>query len=167
VGNVANQMHPTIRTFMELATNQDLFSKRPLDEATAPIDRLWMRMSGATTGVNPLAKALINNIPGPQRIIGLAGGLSDQRIPWDQRWRKQFINATLGVKLQDVDPNYWIAEARRKNADQMKGYASQGGFFYLPKDKRETAPEEIKKRLALEQELARRQRLLNKEKPKT
>ena len=166
IGNVANQMHPSFRSFMELATNQDLFSKRPLDEATAPIDRLWMRMSGSTTGVNPIVKAAINNIPGPQRIIGLAGGLADQRIPWDQRWRKQAINTLAGVKLQDVDPDYWIAEARRKNADQMKGYAKQGGFFYLPKDRRETAPEEIKKRFALEQELARRQRLQNKAKEK-
>ena len=48
----------------------------------------------------------------------------------------------------------------------MKGYAKQGGFFYLPKDRRETAPEEIKKRFALEQELARRQRLQNKAKEK-
>jgi hypothetical protein len=166
IGNVANQMHPAIRTFAELATNQDLFSKRPLDEAVAPIDRLWMRMSGSQTGVNPTLKAVINNIPGPQRIIGLAGGLSDQRIPWDQRWRKQAINATLGVKLQDVDPNYWIAEARRKNAERMKGYAKKGSFFFLPKDQRENVPEHIKKAFALEQELARRQKLLNKEKEK-
>jgi len=166
-GNLANAMHPTIRTLAELATNQDLFSKRPLDEAVAPIDRLWMKMSGSTTGVNPTLKALINNVPGPQRLIGLAGGLSDQRIPWDQRWRKQFANATLGVKFQDVDPDYWIQEARRKNADKMKGYAKQGGFFFLPKDTRETAPEEIKKRFALEQELARRQRMQGKEKKKS
>lgn len=166
VGNLANQMHPTIRTLAELATNQDLFSKRPLDEAVAPIDRLYMRATGATTGVNPAVKALINNIPGPQRIIGLFGGLADQRIPWDQRWRKQLINATLGVKLQDVDPDYWMAEARRRNADRMKGYAKQGGFFFIPKDRRETAPPEVQRAYALEQYLAQQQRIKNKERNK-
>jgi hypothetical protein len=163
VGNLANQMHPTIRTFMELATNQDLFSKRPLDEAVAPIDRLYMRAFGGTQGLDPTLKAVVNNIPGLQRVTGLGGGLADQRIPWEQRWRKQLANAFAGVKFQDVDPDYWMAAARRKNAERMKGYAKQGGYFYLPKDKRETAPEEIKKRFALEQELARRQRTMNKE----
>jgi hypothetical protein len=162
-GNLANAMHPTIRTLAELATNQDLFSKRPLDEAVAPIDRLWMRMSGSQTGVNPTLKALINNVPGPQRLIGLAGGLSDQRIPWDQRWRKQLGNATLGVKFQDVDPDYWMQEARRKNAERMKGYVKKGGYYFLPKDQRETAPEHIKKAFALEQYLAQQQRLKNQE----
>lgn len=166
MGNIANQMHPSIRTFAELATNQDLFSKRPLDEAVAPIDRLWMRASGSATGVDPTIKALINNIPGPQRIIGLAGGLADQRIPWDQRWRKQAINALLGVKLQDVDPDYWIAEARRKNADSMKGWVKKGGFYFLPEDRRDQAPESVLQAFALEQELARRQRLLNEAKEK-
>lgn len=164
VGNLANQMHPTIRAFMELATNQDLFSKRPLDEAVSPVDRLYMRLSNSQTGLDPTLKAAINNIPGLQRVTGLAGGLADPRIPWEQRWRKQLANAFAGVKFQDVDPDYWMAEARRKNADRMKGWAKQGGYFFLPKSRRETAPEEIKKRFALEQELARRQRMLNKEK---
>ena len=164
ISNLANAMHPTIRTIGELAMNRDLFSKRPLDEAVAPIDRLWMKMSGSTTGVNPVVKAAIQNIPGPQRIIGLAGGLADDRIPWEQRWRKQLINATLGVKLQDVDPDYWMAEARRRNAERMKGYSRQGGFFYIPKERLETAPEYVKKANALEKYLAQQQRAKNKEK---
>lgn len=162
-GNLANSMHPSIRTLAELATNQDLFSKRPLDESVAPIDRLWMRASGSQTGVNPILKAAINNIPGPQRAIGLFGGLSDQRIPWDQRWRKQLANATLGVKFQDVDPDYWMQEARRKNAEGMKGYVKRGGYYFLPKDQRETAPDRIKKAFALEQYLAQQQRIKNQE----
>lgn len=165
IGNLANQMHPSFRTFTELATGQDLFSKRPLDESVAPIDRLYMALSGSSRGLDPTLKAVINNVPGPQRLIGLFGGLADDRIPWEQRWRKQAINALAGVKLQDVDPDYWLNEARRKNSERMKGWVKRGGYYYLPKDSADEAPEWVQKRFALEKELARRQREGNKEKP--
>jgi polyadenylate-binding protein len=59
------------------------------------------------------------------------------------------------------------AASANRAIEEVNGMEFMGGQIkvenYLPKDKRETAPEEIKKRFALEQELARRQRTMNKE----
>lgn len=150
-----NQAHPLMRSAAEVVTNQDFFSKRPLDEAVTPLDRLYQRAFNTQTRLNPIAKSVIQNIPGLQRPISFFGGLVDDRLPLPQRLVKQGINTLSGVKLQDVDPEWQLMDARKKIADDLKGYSSTFTESYIPEDLLPEVPQDKLLQYMLDKELRR------------
>lgn len=154
--NLAQQSHPLARTTAEMATGQDFFSKRPLDEAVTPLDRVYQAMFGTKTRLSPTAKAVIQNIPGLQRPISLAGGLADQRIPIEDRVLKQAINNLTGVKIQDVDPDWMYSDISRKIARNLKGYMSSKPIDFIPEELQPEVPPHLMKQYMLKKSVDRR-----------
>ena len=142
--NLAQQANPLVRAGFELATGQDSFSRRPLDQAITPLDRIYKRVFNSATGMNPLVRMAINTVPGPQqRLISLAGGLADDRIPMQQRITKQLFNALSGIKIQDVDEAWQLQDARRQLAGRLSGYMQDYTESYVPKDVLPQLPREL------------------------
>lgn len=161
-GQFMNQSHPLLRTVAELGTNTDFFSKRPLDEATTRLDRIWQQLSGRPTGLPAVAKAAIYNIPGLQRPINFFGGLADQRIPIEQRWWREGFNAISGVKERVVDPNWVFEDAQRKLKEDLKGWTRSGGYMYVPEERIPFMPAEDYEKYMLSKELARKAKMRKK-----
>jgi hypothetical protein len=142
--NVMQQAHPFVRSLFELATAEDSFSRRPLDQAVTPLDRIYKRVFNSQTSMNPLVRMIINNVPGPQqRLIGPIGGLMDDRIPMKQRVAKQLFNSLAGIKLQDVDPEWQLQDARRQLSGRLSGYMTDYTESYVPKDVLPQVPAEL------------------------
>ena len=156
--NLMNQSHPLIRTAGELGTNTDFFSRRPLDEAVTPLDRIYMNLFQTQRKLSPTTKAVVQNIPGIQRLVSLAGGLSDQRIPFEDRVLKQLINNLTGVKIQDVDAAWLFADLARKIADQQKGWMATKPIYFIPKELQPEAPMEVLKLDALRKRVEKYQK---------
>jgi hypothetical protein len=142
--NIAQQAHPLFRTASELSTGIDSFSRRPLEQAVTPIDRLYRAAFGSKTSLNPLVRQAINLVPGPQqRILPVLGGLADDRIPRPQRIAKQAFNALMGVKIQDVDPAWQLQDARRLLSDQLGGFMQDYTESYVPEEVLPQLPPEL------------------------
>lgn len=154
--NLAQQSHPLARTTAEMATGLDFFSKRPLDEAVTPLDRIYQAAFGTKTRLSPTAKAVIQNIPGIQRLISLGGGLSDQRIPFEDRVLKQAINNLTGVKIQDVDPDWMYSDISRKISRNLKGYMSSKPIDFIPEELQPEVPPHLIKQYMLKKAVDRK-----------
>ena len=148
--NLAQQANPFIKSAMELATGTDTFSRRPLEQAVTPADRIYKSLyekatgTPAPTGLNPLVRQAINVVPGPwQRLISIGGTLADDRIPMTQRVLKTGVNAMTGVKLRTVDPAWQLNDARRKLAGRLGSFMQDYTESYIPKDSIPQVPSEL------------------------
>jgi hypothetical protein len=140
----------------EPGTNTDFFSKRPLDEAVTPLDRTYQALFGTQRRLSPTTKAVVQNIPGIQRVLSLAGGLSDQRIPMSERLAKQAINNTLGVQVQDVDPDWMYSDLDRKIARNLKGYMSSKNIYFIPEALQPEVPPHLMKQYMLKKSVEKK-----------
>jgi hypothetical protein len=140
--NLLQQTNPLIQSAAEIATGQDLFSRRPLEHADSSLDRIYKQLSGSKTNMNPILRQGIELIPGP-RVSGIAGGLLDQRIPMDQRIAKTLVNTLTGIKLQTVDPAYQLSDARRILAEELSPFMREYTEDYIPKDVLPQVPPEM------------------------
>lgn len=148
--NLAQQANPFIKSAMELATGEDTFSRRPLEQAVTPADRvyksLYERFTGtpAPTGLNPLVRQAINVTPGPwQRLISMGGTLADDRIPFSQRLTKTAFNTLAGVKLRTVDPAWQLNDARRRLSGRLGAFMQDYTESYIPKENIPQIPAEL------------------------
>ena len=134
--NIAGQTNPLIRSAIELATGKDLFSKRPLREADSSLDKVYRGLTGSTGSLNPIVRQALNLIPSP-RWSGLAANYFDPRIPNTQtRAVKMAINTLFGVKLQDVDLQYQLSDARRMYEGQLGEVMRNQSIPFIPADKK-------------------------------
>lgn len=153
--NLGLQMNPLLRTAAELMTDQDFFSRRPLEEANTPLDRVYNRLSGSTTGLDPLVRSALGLIPGP-RVGSIVGPLFDDRIPsMTQRLIKLGVNTAAGIKQQTADPEWILAEQKRNNAEYLKGFMSNYTQEFIPAEVLPQVPPELLPRYFLHQELNR------------
>jgi hypothetical protein len=142
--NLAQQANPLWRALYELGTGEDSFSRRPLDQAVTPLDRIYRRLSKSETSMNPLVRMVINTVPGPhQRLISVVGGMADDRIPMQQRAAKQLFNSLAGIKIQDVDPEWQLQDARRQLEGRLSGYMQDYTESYVPKKVLPQLPAEL------------------------
>jgi len=140
--NLLQQTNPMIQSMAEVATGQDLFSRRPLEHADSSLDRIYRQLFKSKPNLNPILRQGIELIPGP-RVSGIIGGLTDPRIPMDQRIAKTLVNTLTGVKLQTVDPAYQLSDARRILAEELSPYMRQYTEDYIPKDVLPQVPAEF------------------------
>jgi hypothetical protein len=159
--NLAMQSNPLIQSGIELATNTDLFSRRPLRHSDSSIDRIYKGLSGSKTNMNPLVRQALELIPGP-RVSGIFGGLMDERIPMDQRIAKTLVNTLTGVKLQTVDPAYQLADARRVLAQDLDPYMQDYTESYIPEDVLPQVPPELLPKYQLFKSLGKDMREIRK-----
>ena len=152
--NLFNQATPALRSVAEYGTDTDFFSRRPLREATKPIDRLYRKAFSTERNLDPTVRTLLELIPSP-RVAGTLGGLADDRIPMNQRVMKQAVNALTGVKLTDADPEWMLQDARRKAADILDPYMKSYTQTFIPEDVQAEVPPELLPYYQLYQSLGR------------
>lgn len=157
IGNLFGQTNPFIKGAAELAFNQDLFSKRPLDQSNPAINKIYRAISGGDN-LSPLAKVVGSNIPGTQRLVNLAGGLLDDRLPLPQRLVKEGFNTTAGIQAAVIDPDYADTEARRELAKDLRGYTNDMVISTIDKERIQDAPPDLQRKALLDQVLAAEQR---------
>jgi hypothetical protein len=164
LSNLLQQAHPLLRTTAELAMDRDLWSKRPLSEAVTPLDRLYKRAFGTETRLPPEAKAIIQNLPGIQRPLSLAGGLADDRLTPVQRLIKQAINQTTGFSEVNADQQWIENELLRKIDDRLRGTVVHGEYSYIPEALLPEVPERDLKLYQLQKSVQRDQAKARKRK---
>jgi len=161
--NLAQQSNPLIQGAIEQVTGTDLFSRRPLRSSDNSIDRVYKALSGSKVNMNPLVRQAIELTPGP-RISGILGALTDQRIPMDQRIAKTLVNTLTGIKIQNIDPEYQIADARRMLANDLDKFMQDYTESYIPEDVLPQVPPDLLPKYALFKSLGKdlRERRKNK-----
>ncbi len=152
--NIGQQLNPFLKTAAEQISGTDFFSRRPLNEAITPFDRM-MKGLGVTKRDNEYGQLgrFIQLIPGTSRPINLAGGLLDERLTLPDRLQKQAINQLTGVKRQDVDKQWQLNDASRALQDRLEGWTRSKTITSVPKELIPLMPEGS-------QELAELQRII-------
>lgn len=165
IGNIMGQTNPFIKGIAELAFDEDLFSKRRLSDSDPAINKVYRRLSGGGELSN-VAKVVGSNIPGTQRLVGLAGSILDDRYPVEHTLPKAFFNATMGVKVADVDQAWRDSDAMRQLQRQMAPYSGSFTINYFDKEKLAAASPEEKRLAILADLIQKRQRAANEAKKK-
>ncbi len=161
-----NQTHPMIRSTAEYVFNRDFYSGKPLDEATTRADRLYRALTNSPFNLSPLAKTAIENIPGTQRLINLFGGLADERVPFEHALPRELVNAFTGVKFRDVDLAWILYDMDKKLEPYLRGYAREGSYQTIPKERLEVAPPEVISAYNMRRQNARRRYELQQQQEK-
>ncbi len=157
--DTAQQANPLLRTVMELATDTDFYSKRPLSQANTAWDKIYSAAIGERYArLNPITRAAVSNIPLPllQRSANALGALVDPRIPsLPVRAGKAFVNNTTGVKITTVDPEMEDLDAMGKIAQTNEPYNREFTVATIPKEYLPRVPLENQRLNALNLELQR------------
>lgn len=159
--NIANQISPPARALIEYATDTDFFSRRPLRQATTPLDRIYRSVSGSTQNLSPIVKTAANLLPTP-RIAGLVSPLFDDRIPMQQRLLKSIVNAGTGVKLQDADQRWMVQEQRERAGDRLGDFMVDYTDSFIPEERIPQVPRELMPYYQLYRELGKELRGIRK-----
>jgi len=161
MGELAQQANPLIRSVAELATGQDFFSKRPIEQAVTPYDTIYRSVTGDRYArINPLVRAALSNavstVPLGPRSVSLAANLVDARVPSIPfRVTKALVNNLTGVKFQNVDAEYEALDALNKIREQNQPYTSEFVQSYIPKELEPRIPVQSRRLNALSKELQR------------
>lgn len=152
-----NQSNPIAKSIGELAFDTDLYSKRPLAEARTSLDKVYQGLTGSPTNVNPVVKAVVQNIPGTSRPLSLLGTVFDPNVenPY-YRTAKILVNELSGLKLQDVDPEYQLLDARNKIGEVIGPYQNTSTVRSIPKDRLPFVPPEVQAMNAVDKQLQKR-----------
>ena len=150
-----NQSNPLLKTAGELAFNTDLYSKRPLQEARTAADKIYSAaMRDQTARLDPVAKAILNNVPGINRPMSMLATALDPTVEDPlMRALKVAVNETTGLRLQTVDPEYELLDARNKIGEFLRRYQNTFMQRYIPKERLPELPPEAILFNALDSEL--------------
>ena len=164
MGELMQQTNPLIRSVAELATGQDFFSKRPIEQSVTAYDTLYRAATGDKFArINPLVRAGLSNavsaVPLGPRSVSLFANLVDARVPSVPfRALKAGINNLTGVKIQNVDTEYEALDALQKIRQQNQPYTSEFIQSYIPEDLLPNIPVENQRLDALSKQLQRQLR---------
>lgn len=150
-----NQSNPLLKTAGELAFNTDLYSKRPLQEARTASDKIFAAAVGDQTArLDPVLKSVINNFPGINRPMSTLATIVDPTIEDPlMRALKVLVNESTGLRLQTVDPEYELLDARNKIGEFLRRYQNTFMQRYIPKERLPELPPEAILFNALDSEL--------------
>jgi hypothetical protein len=156
ISNFAGQMTPMLKTPMEWAFDTDLFSKRPLNEAKTPLDKLYMAASNSPVPMNKYARGVINSIPGLQRPISLFAGIATEELPFWEALSKQAINQVSGMSRADIEEPWIVNDLRRENARGLGKWTRTRTTKYVPEELMPFVPQGLLPRVALDKKLEKR-----------
>lgn len=160
IRNLFGQTNPFIKGVAELGFNQDLFSKRSLDDSDPAINKIYRYFTGGE--LSPTAKVVGSNLPGVQRVAGVAGSLLDDRYPMAHKVPKTLINSIAGFKTADVDEGWRIADAKRMAERRLGPIKGQITRTFIDDEKLANAPQELQDIAAFWEMLDRRERAARK-----
>ena len=99
-------------------------------------------------------KAILQNAPGLGRPISLLGTVFDQQVENPgYRAAKILANELSGFKLQDVDPEYELLDARNKISEFLKRYQNTFTQRYIPEELLPLIPPQAQQFNAVDREL--------------
>ena len=155
IQELLNQSNPVLKSLGELAFNTDLYSKRPLQEARTSVDKIYAAATGNPQDrADPVVKAILQNAPGLGRPISLLGTVFDQQVENPgYRAAKILANELSGFKLQDVDPEYELLDARNKISEFLKRYQNTFTQRYIPEELLPLIPPQAQQFNAVDKEL--------------
>jgi hypothetical protein len=158
---IAMQAHPGIRMIAEAAFGKDLFTNRPLSEATSSLDAIARAVSG-----NPYAdvptpvEKLVEAAPFVGRPLYVARSLLDDRGGQSLQHRvgKTALNALSGVKVRDVAQQDVLADALRQIEESIDPYTREFQQTYIPEHLQPGVPQWALQRMAVSRALGRERR---------
>ena len=155
IQELLNQSNPVLKSLGELAFNTDLYSKRPLQEARTSVDKIYAAATGNPQDrADPVVKAILQNAPGLGRPISLLGTVFDQQVENPSyRAAKIIANELSGFKLQDVDPEYELLDARNKISEFLKRYQNTFTQRYIPEELLPLIPQQAQQFNAVDKQL--------------
>lgn len=156
VANLFGQTNPLLKGAAELAFNRDLFTKRPLEQSDPAINKVYRYFTG--DNLSPLAKVVGSNIPGTQRVVGLAGGLMNPDLPMEAKALKELFNAGAGVKVSTVDKKWRDQDATEQLMKGMGGLTRTMPITYVDKEAAANATPEEQQDILLFNALQQRKR---------
>ena len=160
--NLAGQTNPMLKGLAELAFNEDLFSGRRLEDADPAVNKVYRGLTGGE--LSPTAKVFLGNVPGVQRVAGIAGSLMDDRYLMEHKLPKTLLNSLAGVKVTDVDQKWRDEDAMASIRDRLGPFTGEMVLEYLDKEKMKEAPEDAQKMAAVLKALEQRKRAAQKQK---
>jgi hypothetical protein len=171
---IAMQTHPLLRMGAEFAFGKDLFTNRPLSEATSSLDAIARAVSGNPyADVPTLPEKLIEAAPFVGRPLYVARSLLDDRggQPLSHRIGKTGLNALSGIKIRDVAQQDALADAVRQIEESIDPYTREFQQTYIPEHLQPGVPQWALQRMAVSRALGRerreaRKKVGEKKKPK-
>ena len=171
---IAMQTHPGIRMIAEFAFGKDLFTNRPLSEATSSLDAIARAVSGNPyADVPTLPEKLIEAAPFVGRPLYVARSLLDDRggQSLSHRVGKTTLNALSGIKIRDVAQQDALADAVRQIEESIDPYTREFKQTYIPEHLQPGVPQWALQRMAVSRALGRerreaRKKVGEKKKPK-
>jgi hypothetical protein len=147
IKNLAGQTNPFVKGLAELAFDQDLFSKRRLSDADPAINKVYRGLTGGE--LSNVAKVVGSNLPGVQRVAGIAGSLLDDQYPMRLKLPKTILNSVAGFKANTVTPEYRDSDALQTLTGQMGDVAGTMTITYPDKEKLAKASPEMQQKAQL------------------
>lgn len=162
---IAMQLHPGLRSAVELAAGQDLFTNRPIGESTSPLDAILRSVSGnPNADVPAIIDKAAEVTPFVGRPLYAARSLLDTRGDrplWD-RALSTAVNATTGVKRRAVAREDVLSDAAREAEESIDPYTREFKQVFIPEHLQPQVPQWALRRLAVSRALAREKRELKK-----
>jgi hypothetical protein len=153
---VAMQMHPGLRLAAEVAFGTDLFTNRPLGDATSTLD--------AITGMQvPTAiDKAVELVPFAGRPLYFGRSLLDTKggATFGSRAAKTAVNTLTGVKFRDVTPDYAMADAAKLLEGSIDPYTRDFSQTFIPEEMASYVPQWAHRRLAVMRQLQKDRKAL-------
>jgi hypothetical protein len=153
---IAMQMHPGLRTLAEVAFGTDLFTDRPLGDATSTLD--------AITGMQvPTAiDKAVELVPFAGRPLYFGRSLLDTKggATFGSRAAKTAVNTLTGVKFRDVTPDYAMADAAKLLEGSIDPYTRDFSQTFIPEEMAAYVPQWAHRRLAVMRQLQKDRKAL-------
>ena len=158
---IGMQLAPFIRAPIEGMFGTDLFTNRPLGEATGPLDAIGRSVTGDPNfDVPAVIDKTVELLPFVGRPLYAARSLLDTRGDADlpSRAAKTLVNATTGIKFRDVAQEDALADATRQIEESIDPYTREFKQVYIPENLQPNVPQWALRRLAVSRALGRERR---------
>jgi hypothetical protein len=161
VGKLA---HPLLKEIAQTVTGENFYTKRPLKD----METVSQTLAEDLIGVHPQSAwgqtiknldPVLNLLPFAPRTLQITNRLlDDEKLPdfRDRLWQMG-INATSGVKFQNVDDQARRIDARKKIAEMMQADPLVRNFTqtFIPEDSKPFVDNELLELMALERQLGK------------
>lgn len=158
---IGMQLHPMLRAPVEVMAGKDLFTNRPVGEATSTIDAIGRSITGDPSFDMPtLPEKLIEIAPFTGRPLYALRSLLDDSggQPLSSRAAKTALNAVSGVKRRDVKQEDVLSDATRQIEESIDPYTREFTQTYIPEELVPFVPQWAQERQAVSRALTREKR---------
>lgn len=156
--------HPLVKEAAQVVTGQNFFTKRPLKE----METVPQQVAEDVLGIHPNSgwgqtiknmDPVVNLLPFAPRVLQTTNRLIDsEKLPdFGDRLYQMGVNATSGVKFQNVDGMAQRIDARKKIAEMMQDDPLVRSFSqtFVPEEAKPFVDPELMQMMALERQLGK------------